>query len=264
MEKLEKEKSSSLSTVKNALNILRSFSMDEPEQGVREMSQLLGMPRSTVQRLLATLASEGFLEQNPSTKKYRLGIPFLSLSTIVTSHFDAFKEFYPVYKEAADKLGETIRSSTLAGTQVVQVYAYRCKYPCRSFNHIGRYNPIHCTSAGKVLLANSNEEIIENVIQKGLKRYTKYTKTDPHEFRAELKKVREQGYSISIEEFGIGGISVAAPVHDYSGKVNFAIDIVSTVDRINRHNISNFIEEIKKTAGRISDICRFYEYSRRW
>ncbi|MFB4166270.1 IclR family transcriptional regulator [Alteribacillus sp. JSM 102045] len=254
-----------LQSVKNVLNILRSFTIDEPEKGVRELSESLGMSKSVVQRYMATLASEGFLEQDPFTRKYRLGIPFMILSTIVTSHFDAFKEFHPTYKALADKLGETVRCSTLEGTEVVQVYAFRCKHRCRSFNKIGKLNPAYCTSAGKVLLAYSdNEELIERVIQKGLKRFTKNTKTDPAEFREDLQMVREQGHSICIEEFGVGGISIAAPIRDHSGKFNFAIEVTSTTKRLNSMEIQTFVNEIKKASMEVSKLCQEYQYQRRW
>ncbi|HZG70865.1 MAG TPA: helix-turn-helix domain-containing protein, partial [Chondromyces sp.] len=74
-----------LSSVKNALRLLRSFSMEEPEKKVTELASSLGLGKSTVSRLLATLASEGFVIKDPATQKYRLGLSILHLNTIVTS-----------------------------------------------------------------------------------------------------------------------------------------------------------------------------------
>ncbi len=265
MECSRKPKKPSLSSVVNVLDILRSFTYDEPEKGVREVSESLGMSKSVVQRNMATLASEGFLEQDPSTRKYRLGTPFLSLGSIAASNIEVHKIVYPIYKELADKLGETVYLTTLKGTQVDYLYSFKCKAPYKQFLDVGRFNPIHCTSAGKVLIAfHEDEQFIEKVIQKGLKAYTKYTITDPDKFRTELIKVREQGYSVSFDEFGIGGLSFAAPLKDSSGKVNFAISVVSSVNHIKRSDIPYYVEEIKKTAVRIMKVLYELNYKRNW
>ena len=258
----EKQK---LSYVVNVLNVLRSFSLDEPEKGVLEVSKSLGMSKSAVQRIMATLACEGFLEQNPSTRKYRLGIPFLSLSSIVLSYFEAHKEAYSIYQDLANRLGETVRVSSLDGTQVSHLYSFECRNLHKMFTQIGKYNPIHCTSAGKVLLAfHKDEELIDRVLEKGLKRYTNYTITDLEMFRVEIMKVRSQGYSVCIEEFGLGGISFAVPLKDSSGAVNFAIHIISSLKNMDRSKIPFYLNEMKKTASNISNILEQWDFKRNW
>ena len=77
-----------LSSVKNALRILNSFTMDEPEKKVTDISSDLGLNKSTVSRTMATLASEGFVVKDPETKKYRLGLSILTLSGILNSNMD--------------------------------------------------------------------------------------------------------------------------------------------------------------------------------
>ncbi|WP_338449511.1 IclR family transcriptional regulator [Niallia oryzisoli] len=262
---LENRKKSSVSYVVNVLDILRSFTIDEPEKGVLEVSNSLGMPKSVVQRIMATLASEGFLEQNPSTRKYRLGFPFLSLSSIVMSNSEAHKEAFPLYKELADKLNETVRVCTLEGSRVTNVHFFECKFPHKAYTHIGKDTPIHCTSAGRVLLAfHQDEELIERVIDNGLKRYTSYTITDPDLFRAEISKVRSQGYSICEEEFGLGGISFAVPLKDSSRSVNFAIQVICSSKNFDRSKISYYIKEMQKTASNISTILEQWDFKRYW
>jgi len=85
-----------LSSVKNALRILKSFTMDEPEKKISDLSASLGLNKSTVSRTMSTLASEGFVFKDPESKKYRLGLSILSLSGIVNSHMDVYRESQPV------------------------------------------------------------------------------------------------------------------------------------------------------------------------
>ena len=84
-----------LSSVKNALRILNSFTMDEPEKKVSDISSSLGLNKSTVSRTMATLASEGFVFKDPETKKYRLGFSILTLSGIINSNMDMFENHSP-------------------------------------------------------------------------------------------------------------------------------------------------------------------------
>lgn len=60
-----------LSSVRNAARLLKEFSLREPELGVTELSSRLGIGKSTVHRLLATLLNEDFVEQDPITGRYR-------------------------------------------------------------------------------------------------------------------------------------------------------------------------------------------------
>lgn len=92
MENREIKEEKLLSSVQNALKILRSFSLEEPEKGIRELAKTLDLGKSTVHRLISTLAKEGFVVKDQDTQKYRLGVSLLSLSTIVTSHLDIHRE----------------------------------------------------------------------------------------------------------------------------------------------------------------------------
>ena len=92
-----------LSSVKNALRILNSFTMDEPEKKVTDISTELGLNKSTVSRTLATLASEGFVDKDPETKKYRLGLSILTLSGILNSNIDVYRESQPILNRLVEQ-----------------------------------------------------------------------------------------------------------------------------------------------------------------
>ena len=82
---MENEHGKVLSSVKNALKILRAFKMDQPQKGVRELAAELGLGKSSVQRILATLASEGFVTKDEETNKYELGISVLELNPLFSA-----------------------------------------------------------------------------------------------------------------------------------------------------------------------------------
>jgi DNA-binding IclR family transcriptional regulator len=247
-----------LSSVKNALRILRGFSIEEPEKKVTDLASSLGLGKSTVSRLLATLASEGFVIKDQETQKYRLGLTILHLNTIVTSNLEINRESLPILQRLVHEIGETSHIAVLDGLDVVYLNRVDCKHPVQILSHIGRRNPAHCTSSGKVILANQEEEVIEQVIAKGLDKYTVNTITDPDHFRATLKTVKEKGYAISIEELREGVVSVAAPIRDYTGKVVYAISVIGPVHRMSRYNIS-IINKVKSAAMEISERLGYWK-----
>jgi IclR family transcriptional regulator, KDG regulon repressor len=242
-----------LSSVKNALRVLRTFSMDKPERKVTEIAAELGLGKSTVSRLLATLASEGFVIKDPDTQEYRLGLTILGLNTVATSCLEINRASQPILERLVQMVGETAHVATLEGMDVVYLSKVECKHPVQILTHIGRRNPLHCTSSGKVMLAYQKEDVIQHYIEeRGLKKYTVTTITDPADFRQVLKTIKEQEYSTSIEELREGVSSVSAPIRDYSGKVVYAINVIGPSHRMNPHDVS-IINKLKSAAHDISE-----------
>lgn len=247
-----------LSSVKNALRILRSFSIEEPEKGITELAESLRLSKSTVSRLMSTLASEDFVYKDPKSKKYRLGISVLALSGIITSSMDIYKEAQPFLQKLVDQLGETVHLTFLEGAEVVYLHKVESNHPIHLQSHVGKRNPAYCTSSGKAILAFQNREIVERVIANGLKRYTKKTITDPDAFRACLQQVREAGYAYSIEEFMEGVASVGAPIRDSTGQVIAAVTITGPIQRIQPYKIPFYAKKLISICKEISEQLGYY------
>lgn len=241
-----------LSSVKNALRILRSFSMEEPEKKVNDLAESLGMNKSTVSRMMATLASENFVYKDQKTKKYRLGVSALALSGIAGSQLDISREAQSILKTLVETMEETVHLSVLDQLDVMYIEKVECQQPVRVLTYVGSRNPIYCTSAGKVILANSEKELTEKVIGRGLKAFTEHTITNPGDLIEHLEQIRETGYAYSIEELQEGVTSVAAPVFDHTGSVIAALSVVGPKQRIQPHRIPIFAKNITVAAKEIS------------
>lgn len=257
MDKSEQDKQV-LSSVKNALRILRSFSLAEPEKHVSALADELGLAKSTVSRLLTTLASEGFVIKDQSTRTYGLGLSILNLNTILTSRFEVNRESLPVLQQLVNSLGETAHIATLAGTDVMYLNRVECRQPVPILSHIGRRNPVHCTSSGKVLLAYQSKTVISQYIERGLERYSAHTITDPDDFLAALQTIRTSEYATSSGEIRKGTASVAAPIRDYTGRVVYAVTVVGPAQRLNVHSAA-VISKVKEAAREISGRLGFYK-----
>jgi len=250
-----------LSSVKNALSVLKSFSTFEPVKTVSELSEELGLAKSTVSRLLTTLASEGFVVKDDESRGYRLGLAVLTLGGIVTNHLEVHKEAAPVLSSLVNDTRETAHISILDDLDTIYIHKEECNHPVRILTHLGRRNPSYCTSSGKVLLAFGNTKTTEKVIEKGLVPYTENTITNPNKLWRELEQIRKQGYAVSTEELTTGTRSVAAPVKDYTGKVVSAITVVGPIQRLSNRNIEpiakKVIEASKEASERLGYDKRF-------
>lgn len=241
-----------LSSVKNALRILNSFSLDEPEKKVTELATSLGIGKSTVSRLLATLASESFVQKDPETQKYRLGLSILHLNTVVISNLEIYRESLPILQKLVSNIEETAHIAVMEETDVVYLNRVECKHPVQILSYVGRRNPVQFTSSGKVILAYQDKKVINDFIEKGLQKYSANAITNPVDFLDTLKTIKEQGYAISIEEILEGVASIAVPIRDYTGKVVYAVTVIGPVHRLNPYNIT-IINKIKNAAAEISE-----------
>lgn len=256
---MKKEEISYLSSVKNALRILQSFSMDEPEQKVSDLSRSLGLNKSTVSRTMTTLASEGFVVKDKETNKYRLGLSIITLSGVAYSNLDLYNESLPVLKKLVETCGETAHISILDNDEVIYLQKVECNHPVRFLTHIGKRNPPYCTSSGKVLLAYSNDEIVEPIIAKGLQRFTENTIINPQTLRNHLKNIRKVGYSCSYEEFLEGVHSIAAPIYDYRGKVVAALSVVGPKQRMQPGKIEGIVQQTIRASSEIANRLGYWK-----
>jgi DNA-binding IclR family transcriptional regulator len=215
-----------LSTVQNAARVLKAFLAGDAELGPSELGRRLGLGKSTVHRLLTTLAAEGLIEQDPRTGGYRLGIVMFELGEAVRVHMDLHAAVGPVLAELRAQTGESSQVGVLDGHEVVYVDRLESAHSLRLFNETGRRVPVHCTSSGKVLLASLPEDELAAVLRAApLTALTPHTITDPNRLLAELARVRRKGWAEAVNEREVGVASVAAPVRDAAGRVVAAVSI---------------------------------------
>lgn len=222
-----------LSSVRNAARLLKQFSSRDRELGVSELARRLELGKSTVHRLLVTLTSEGLLDQDPLTGKYRLGLAMHDLGAAVTSHMDLHEAVIVPLEHLRSVTNETCQVSVLDGREVVYVERLDSPHTLRLFLEVGRRNAAHSTSTGKCLLAFLPEAELSGVLNGWkLERKTPHTITDKRKLRVELKQIRTRGYAHNLGESEVGVLSVAAPVRDVTGRVIAAMSAAGPETRM--------------------------------
>ena len=214
-----------------------------------EISEKLGLYPSTIHRILDTLKHWGYVEQDPHTQKYRLGLKLLELGMAKLHQMDLVKEATPYLKELVNQCNETVHLGVLEEEEVLYLAKEESSQTIRMCSYVGKRAPLHCTALGKVLLAYLPEEEIKKILDKReLPRLTEKTITDKKELEKELNKVKEQGFALDIGENEKDVRCIAAPIRNYQGKVIAALSISSPSYRIN----TNQQKDLKKSLLQIS------------
>ena len=241
-----------IQVINRALRVLDTLPEKEEGFGVLELAERLGLPNATVHRILATLKKEGYVIQDPSTEKYKLGPKILTLAKRVLENQNLRQIALPYLKELKETTGETAHLIILEGEEAICVESVESSNNMRMCSPVGEKNPLHCTAVGKVLLAYLPEEARESFLEKPLTRYTPNTLTSPEELRRELEKIRRDGYALDREEYQVGVRCIAAPIIDSGGKVPAAVGISYPSFRVTKEKEKEFIHKVKEVAFQIS------------
>jgi DNA-binding IclR family transcriptional regulator len=250
---MSEQSGSSVQSVDRAIAILKSFSLEKPERGVGELSDELGLHKSTVSRLIKTLERGGLLSRNPDTKRYRLGLDLIGLAGQVTSYMDVREVARPALRQLAQDCQESVNLVVLDAGKVINLEQF--VPPERQVKNIGRVGRRlwpHCTAAGKVLLAHLSPAELDQAVPGELVGLTPHTITDRGRFLQELVLVREQGYAVAREELEEGLNALAAPVHDHSGGVVAAASVAGPAYRVTPEQLPRLAVRLLAVTQQIS------------
>jgi len=242
-----------IQTVCHALDLLDQFNCNKVELGVTELSRRLALHKNNVFRLLATLESRNFIEQNQSTGCYRLGLKNLEMGQTFSRHLDLQVQSRPVLESLTAALQETSCITVMKGENIVSLDAVETPLPVRVVTRLGVNLPSHCSAPGKIFLAAMSLREQKLHLPKELQRFTPHTIIDPQQLFDQLAQVAVQGYSRDDEELEIEVRCVSAPICDASRQVVGAISVTGPVNRMGDERLdSEIIPMIKRSAEELS------------
>lgn len=223
----KKEKSEYIiQAVSHALDLLEQFHGEVDELGVTELSKRLKLHKNNVFRLLATLESRGYIEQNRATENYRLGLKSLELGQTFIKQMGLLRQAKPILEKLVGACNETSYVAIFKDGYIVYLDVVETDLTVRVVSRVGSRLPAYCTASGKVHLAHMSEEEVDALLPaKDLKPYTPNTVVDRDKLKQELRKVAEAGYAIDDEEVDIGVRCIAAPIRDYTRRIVGAVSI---------------------------------------
>jgi len=219
---------SGVQAVERALSILAMF-LDKEELNIEEVCRELKLSESTVRRLLGALEQFSLVEKTEK-KKYALGYKAFTLGMRYISRQEIVTIARPVMKRIWEECQESVYLSVISNYKRVALDIIIGQHALAHVPAIGRPVPLHCGASSKVLLAYADQKTQKMAFQE-LTAFTSKTITDPEILKAELNKIRKQGYAVSFSEMHEGVMSMATPVFDFRGEIRASLGVGMPISR---------------------------------
>jgi DNA-binding IclR family transcriptional regulator len=248
--------SESIRAVERALDVLLCFSMNAPELSMTQISEKVGMNKSTVHRLLGTLEARKFVERDPVTGLYSPGNRLLQMAFLTLNKNHLGEVSAPYMKKLNEQHRETITLSILDDSDVVYFSVLESPQTVKMAARPGQRLPAFCTASGKVMMAYSDEKAVQKIFDRGFPEYTRYTIRDSETLIHIFRLVQERGFAYSEQEYEEGINAVAAPILDRHKKPLAALAVAGPAYRL---SVERMMEIGPSVAAASKEISRELE-----
>ncbi|MFE3093804.1 IclR family transcriptional regulator [Streptomyces sp. NPDC059248] len=240
----EPRAASTVQIVDHALQVLKAVAEADRPRGVRELSRDLGISKSSVQRILASLEREGLAVAEESSRKYVIGPAALTLAWKHAANSDLVGAASATASRIAAMTGETACVSTVVDGRRVTVYEAESPQPLRLITGVGRPYSLFSGATGRVLLSMLPPEWLDRLLEE-------YTGTDTEVVLSRVDAARLDGYAISREEWIPGGCGVAVPIGT-QGRVVAALSIYGPEARLSAERTAALVPVLRAAAAEIT------------
>lgn len=247
------DQKSLIQSLDRGLQLLEIISQAKEPMGLPELSEMLGVDRSTVHRLLGTLQKRNYVVQDPVSKRYSLGLRVIELSRRALDGINFRSIAKPYLKRLSKETGESTNLFILTDNHAICVDYEASPSPLAVTNDTGIIYIMHATAGGKVLLANMPEAVRQKIITTApLAAFTPRTYTDANALLMNLQQIKAQGYAIDDEERYVGVRCIAAPIFDHTQKNIAGISMSGPASRVTLDKVPEFAKYVVQAAEDIS------------
>ena len=230
-------------SVGRALDLLEAFTEHDGSLGVTDLAKKLGIHKNNAFRLLATLETRGYVTQELSTGRYRLGLKVYQLGRHLQKLLSPAREARPILEGLVRHCDETAYLGILDGASVVYVAMAETTQAIRVAPRLGTRAPAWLSAHGKIQLAFLPPEGLDEAIQES-------AVTDPDDLRRRLTESARRGYDVEDEDPKAGVRGVAAPVWDEEGQVMAGLGLVGPAFRLTSDRIERELSPLLTHAAR--------------
>jgi len=236
-----------LKAITRALDVLECFSDERSNLGLKEISELMDLPESSLFRILLTLENRGYLTQN-ADGSYCLP-PKLLFGKLHDRAERARIIVRPFLQQLASRFDETASLAYLFGDRIQALDTVETFHEIRMTNKPGRVLPPHCSSLGKVITAFQDAQQIDRILETyGLYRRTENTVVDRQALLAEFEATRKRGYAVDREETVMGGVCIGAAITVDKSPVTLALSLSTPLVRMTPAREQEIIGAVLESA----------------
>jgi DNA-binding IclR family transcriptional regulator len=241
-----------INSIVKTFKIMESL-VSRSEWDLAELTNQTGIQKTTVHRMLLTLQSLGYVEQNPKNKRYSGSIKIFELGCKVISHLDYIKVARQHLIELAEKTKETVNLSVPDKLEMIVIERIESEHTLKQDTRLGDRFISYCSAGGKAVLANMEKaerkklfagHLLDSCSSKSIKTL--------EELERELEITVSRGYAVDNEEFLVGLRCVGAPVFNHNNKVIAGLSVSAPTVRLKMGDIPELAKRVIKTAKNIS------------
>lgn len=237
------------SVLVNGLEVLRTFSVEEPLLGVSDIAARVGLHKSTVSRILATLEQEDLVERDTTTRRFRLGMGVISLAGPLLANLDVRRVAYPVLTELSRRTGETAALMLWDHSEAVCVEQVPSTHQVKHTTPLGTRYRDAASSSVQVFLAGLDEGQVTRLLTGGRITHSASDQAGLEAYLRRLRDVEERGFAVNYGETSMEEVGVSAAVRDHRGDRVAAVLVSAPRFRIS-HDQANLIGEATLAAAR--------------
>jgi IclR family acetate operon transcriptional repressor len=242
-----------MQSVLRSLRVLEAVSELQPI-GVSELARTVGLPTSTTQRIMVTLGEAGWLRQTTDdTGRWTVTAKALVIGRRAIGEVGLREAAVGPMSRLRDLTQETINLSAVDGTErLVMIERADSDQAVRTFLPLGGQSPLHASSSGRAVLAAFPDDVVEQVIRRGLVALTDRTTTDPDALRRKVREIRKTGYAVNLGENRPGVAAIGAAVLSRAGAPVAGLSISMPDSRFTRKRAPEWGAMVISAAGEIS------------
>jgi IclR family KDG regulon transcriptional repressor len=244
--------SESIRAVERALDVLLCFTMQTPELNMTQISEMVGMHKSTVHRLLATLEKRKFVKRDPVSGIYRPGIRLLQMAYLTLEDINIREIALPYMSKLVEQYRETVDLAILDESDVVFVDAIESPQRVKLAASPGQRLPAFSTASGKAILAFLPEEEAKAIRKQNNHQYKPFRVLSQTAFFEDLENTRKRGYSIDVEELEEGIHAIGAPIMGVKGIPIASLAVAGPAFRLTQELMDTIGLDLVKIANEIS------------
>ncbi len=248
--------------VSRAMDILEVIRKKGGDIGVTEVSQEVGLAKSTVYRLLETLLEKGMLQKDRKMETYSLGYKVLELAFSASTNWNLINLATPYLEQLRDMYNETTALAIKVGLNYSYIAEFVSHHEFRVNPILGRQFPLHWSGAGKAILAFIPKEEQNEVLKIApTLRSTPNTITDTEVLLKQIEQIQKDGYSASFGERAEGAAVIASPIRDRHNHAIAAFCLIGSDTRLRKMDLPSTGKVIMEMCQKIEMVSQSMEHA---
>jgi IclR family KDG regulon transcriptional repressor len=233
------------------LRVLETLAAADKPMGLTELADRCGLVKSHAHKFLKTLIDQRYAQQTRGRGPYQLTLKVWELGARTLPHADLVSAARDPMQEISAHTCETSSLAVLDQRDAVYIYKIDGTQEILTHTYVGRRRPAYCVAAGKAILAFQMAAVVDDIAAH-IQHHTRRTVSDAAGLRAELDRVRRQGYAVNWGEWADSVRGVAAPIRNASGMVIAALNVSLPAERLDEKVVERLAPAVMDCALRIS------------